>query len=120
AGDGDVTRGEADLESGRTHKLRVLLQSIGRPVAGDREYGNVRGPAGLRRQFVHASSMLIRPPHDDRELQFYAPLPADLRSPLERHRAVRGFSPESLPPQILGGDNPPGVHTESVPAPGRG
>jgi 23S rRNA pseudouridine1911/1915/1917 synthase len=116
---GDFTLVEADLQSGRTHQLRVHFQFIGHPVAGDRTYGNVRGPAGLRRQFVHASSMLIRSPHDDRELQFYAPLPADLRTPLERHRIVRGFTPESLPAQIAGGKNPPGVRTASIPAPGR-
>jgi hypothetical protein len=116
---GDYTLVEADLQSGRTHQLRVHFQFIGHPVAGDRTYGNVRGPAGLRRQFVHASSMRIRSPHDDRELQFYAPLPADLRSPLERHRIVRGFTPESLPEQIVGGKNPPGVRTAQVPAPKR-
>jgi 23S rRNA pseudouridine1911/1915/1917 synthase len=114
---GDFTLVEADLQSGRTHQLRVHFQFIGHPVAGDRTYGNVRGPTGLRRQFVHASAMLIRSPHDDRELQFYAPLPADLRSPLERHRIVRGFTPESLPAQIVGGKNPPGVKTAQVPAP---
>jgi 23S rRNA pseudouridine1911/1915/1917 synthase len=117
---GDFTLVEADLQSGRTHQLRVHFQYINHPVAGDRTYGNVRGPAGLRRQFVHASSMLIRSPHDDRELQFYAPLPADLRSPLERHRALRGFTPESLPEQIVGGKNPPGVHTEQIKVTGRG
>jgi 23S rRNA pseudouridine1911/1915/1917 synthase len=116
---GDFTLVEADLQSGRTHQLRVHFQYINHPVAGDKTYGGVRGPSGLRRQFVHASSMLIRSPHDDRELQFYAPLPADLRTPLERHRAIRGFPPETLPTQILGGKNPPGVRTENVPAPGR-
>jgi 23S rRNA pseudouridine1911/1915/1917 synthase len=117
---GDFTLVEADLQSGRTHQLRVHFQYINHPVAGDRTYGNVRGPIGLRRQFVHASSMLIRSPHDDRELQFYAPLPADLRSPLERHRILRGFTPESLPEQIVGGKNPPGVHTEQIKVTGRG
>ena len=51
---GDFTLVEADLQSGRTHQLRVHFQYIGHPVAGDRTYGNVRGPIGLRRQFVHA------------------------------------------------------------------
>jgi len=116
---GDFTLVEADLQSGRTHQLRVHFQYINHPVAGDKTYGAVRGPVGLRRQFVHASAMTIRSPHNDRELQFYAPLPADLRSPLERHRVLRGFTPESLPAQIEGGKNPPGVHTESIPAPSR-
>jgi len=91
---------EADLQSGRTHQLRVHFQFIGHSVAGDRTYGNGRGPSGLRRQFVHAASMKITSPHDGAEHELFAPLPADLRSPLERLRMIRGFSAESLPPQI--------------------
>ena len=112
---GDFTLVDAELQSGRTHQLRVHFQYIGHPVAGDRTYGNGRGPAGLRRQFVHASSMRIVSPHDGAERQFYAALPGDLRSPLERHRAIRGFSPDTLPEQIEGGKNPPGVREAQVP-----
>jgi 23S rRNA pseudouridine1911/1915/1917 synthase len=97
---GDYTLVEADLQSGRTHQLRVHFQFIGHAVAGDRTYGNGRGPSGLRRQFVHASYMRITSPHDGAEREVYAPLPADLRSPLKRLRAVRGFTPESLPAAV--------------------
>jgi 23S rRNA pseudouridine1911/1915/1917 synthase len=97
---GDYTLVEADLQSGRTHQLRVHFQFIGHPVAGDKTYGNGRGPAGLRRQFVHAASMRIMSPHDNAEHELFAPLPADLRSPLERLRTIRGFSAESLPAQV--------------------
>jgi 23S rRNA pseudouridine1911/1915/1917 synthase len=114
---GDFSLVEADLQSGRTHQLRVHFQYINHPVAGDRTYGNVRGPAGLRRQFVHASSMRIYSPHDGVERQFYAPLPNDLRSPLERHRALRGFASDSLPRQVIGGENPPGVKLEKIAVP---
>ena len=114
---GDFSLVEADLQSGRTHQLRVHFQFIGHPVAGDRTYGNVRGPVGLRRQFVHAASMRIRSPHDDVERQFYAPMPGDLRAPLERLRAIRGFTPESLPQAVIGGQNPPGVAPEKIAVP---
>lgn len=114
---GDFSLVEADLQSGRTHQLRVHFQFIGHPVAGDRTYGNVRGPTGLRRQFVHAASMRIRSPHDDVERQFFAPLPGDLRSPLERLRTLRGFTPESLPQAVIGGKNPPGVTPEKIAIP---
>jgi hypothetical protein len=114
---GDFTLVEADLQSGRTHQLRVHFQFIGHPVAGDRTYGNVRGPVGLRRQFVHASSMKITSPHDGREIELFAPLPADLRSPLERHRALRGFTPDTLPQSVVGGKNPPGVASEPIAVP---
>jgi len=114
---GDFTLVEADLQSGRTHQLRVHFQFIGHPVAGDRTYGNVRGPIGLRRQFVHAASMRIRSPYDNVERQFYAPLPGDLRSPLERLRTIRGFTPESLPASVIGGKNPPGATAEKIAVP---
>jgi 23S rRNA pseudouridine1911/1915/1917 synthase len=117
---GDFSLVEADLQSGRTHQLRVHFQFIGHPVAGDRTYGNVRGPLGLRRQFVHAALMRIRSPHDDVERQFYAPLPGDLRSPLERLRTLRGFSADSLPAAVLGGKNPPGSVQEKIRVPRHG
>lgn len=115
---GEYTLVEADLQTGRTHQLRVHFQFIGHPVAGDRTYGNGRGPSGLRRQFVHASMIRIRSPFDGEERTFYAPLPADLRSPLERLRASRGFTPDTLPEAVLGGPNPPGVIDEVLPLEG--
>jgi 23S rRNA pseudouridine1911/1915/1917 synthase len=114
---GDFTLVEADLQSGRTHQLRVHFQYIGHPVAGDRTYGHVRGPSGLRRQFVHACSMRIRSPHDRVERQFYAPLPADLRSPLERLRTLRGFATEPLPPAVIGAESRQRSDDEGAPAP---
>jgi len=117
---GDYTLVEADLQSGRTHQLRVHFQFIGHPVAGDRTYGNGRGPAGLRRQFVHACYMGITSPHDGAEREFYAPLPADLRSPLERLRTIRGFSAESLPAQVSASGGSQGAAGEPrvMPVPG--
>ncbi|MCC7370410.1 MAG: RluA family pseudouridine synthase [Chloroflexi bacterium] len=117
---GDFTLVDADLQSGRTHQLRVHFQFIGHPVAGDRTYGNGRGPSGLRRQFVHAWSMRIQSPHDGEERRFFTALPGDLRSPLERLRSIRGFGPETLPPSVLGGKNPPSIAGgEVVPVPGQ-
>jgi 23S rRNA pseudouridine1911/1915/1917 synthase len=117
---GDYTLVEADLQSGRTHQLRVHFQFIGHPVAGDRTYGNVRGPTGLRRQFVHAAYMRITSPDDGAEHELYAPLPADLRSPLERLRTIRGFSAESLPAQVTATGGPSGGTSEApiLPVPG--
>ena len=47
---------ELDLVTGRTHQIRVHLEAIGHPVAGDPLYGtgtSRRGPAGLERLFLH-------------------------------------------------------------------
>jgi 23S rRNA pseudouridine1911/1915/1917 synthase len=112
---GDYTLVEADLQSGRTHQLRVHFQFIGHSVAGDKTYGNGRGPSGLRRQFVHASLMRIVSPHDGAMRELFAPLPADLRSPLERLRVIRGFPPETLPEAVTeSGDRASTPESEDV------
>lgn len=54
---------EVRIATGRTHQIRVHAQHIGHPVAGDDKYGEpeanrrLREKAGLRRLFLHASSM---------------------------------------------------------------
>ena len=71
------------LETGRTHQIRVHLQAIGHPVAGDPEYGTP-GLYGLERQFLHASRLAFEHPVSGGPLEVRSPLPADLRDALER------------------------------------
>ncbi len=73
------------LETGRTHQIRVHLQAIGFPVAGDPEYGTV-GLLGLRRQFLHAARLAFTHPVTGEPVVAASPLPADLASALERAR----------------------------------
>ena len=49
------------LETGRTHQIRVHLEAIGHPVAGDPEYGHA-GRLGLTRQFLHARRLAFAHP----------------------------------------------------------
>ncbi len=77
---------KARLETGRTHQIRVHFASIGHPIAGDRTYGTGRGPAGLKRQFVHSHSLRLRSPHDGQERTFVAELPPDLLASVEALR----------------------------------
>ena len=82
---------QADLDTGRTHQIRVHLQAIGHAVAGDEKYGdavfNQRLRAlGLRRLFLHAALVAFRHPQDGRPMRIEAPLPADLQSILTRLR----------------------------------
>lgn len=71
------------LETGRTHQIRVHLQAIGHPVAGDPEYGTP-GLYGLERQFLHATRLAFEHPVSGAPLEVRSPLPADLRDALER------------------------------------
>jgi 23S rRNA pseudouridine1911/1915/1917 synthase len=74
------------LETGRTHQIRVHLQAIGHPVAGDPEYGG-RGALGLQRQFLHATRLAFAHPITGEPIDVGSPLPGDLREAL--HRAER-------------------------------
>ena len=81
------------LETGRTHQIRVHLQAIGHPVAGDPEYGPAApSPAsaalGLERQFLHATRLRFPHPVTGEEVDATSPLPADLGQALDRARAV--------------------------------
>lgn len=71
------------LETGRTHQIRVHLQAIGHPVAGDPEYGG-RGALDLQRQFLHAARLAFAHPVSGAPIDVSSPLPADLREALAR------------------------------------
>jgi 23S rRNA pseudouridine1911/1915/1917 synthase len=69
------------LETGRTHQVRVHLDAIGAPVAGDPVYGADRAVAsalGLGRPALHAARLALRHPVTDTELVVEEPLPDDL------------------------------------------
>ncbi len=70
------------LQTGRTHQIRVHLQSIGHPVCGDRDYGH-KGLYGLERQFLHATRLAFAHPSTGRAVDIVSPLPADLERALE-------------------------------------
>ena len=69
------------LETGRTHQIRVHLEAIGHPVAGDPEYGGA-GAFGLRRQFLHAARLAFDHPFTGERIDVSSPLPADLQAVL--------------------------------------
>ena len=66
------------LETGRTHQIRVHFAAVGHPVAGDAQYGRRARPESLARQFLHAARLGFAHPDDGRQLDFVSPLPPDL------------------------------------------
>ena len=74
------------LETGRTHQIRVHLEAIGHPVAGDPEYGTA-GQLGLTRQFLHAARLAFAHPVSGAPVDVSSPLPPDLQAVLDRLRA---------------------------------
>jgi 23S rRNA pseudouridine1911/1915/1917 synthase len=77
------------LETGRTHQIRVHLQAIGYPVAGDPEYGTP-GLLGLERQFLHATRLAFDHPITGERVEVSSPLPEDLEQALARAESAGG------------------------------
>jgi 23S rRNA pseudouridine1911/1915/1917 synthase len=81
---------ELDLVTGRTHQIRVHLEAIGHPIAGDPLYGSGtarRGPSGLERLFLHAWRLELASPTDGHLIRAEATLPAELEAVLAGLRA---------------------------------
>jgi len=73
------------LETGRTHQIRVHLKAIGHPVVGDSVYGSGRKHASMlaQRQFLHAYQLQFTHPVTGEAIELEAPLPADLQADLD-------------------------------------
>jgi 23S rRNA pseudouridine1911/1915/1917 synthase len=69
------------LETGRTHQIRVHLEAIELPIAGDPVYGR-RGELGLERQFLHATRLAFAHPITGEGVDISSPLPPDLAAAL--------------------------------------
>jgi 23S rRNA pseudouridine1911/1915/1917 synthase len=103
---GIATRLDVELDTGRTHQIRVHLAHAGHPVVGDAVYGGrgkkllSQGPlqrslatallGALPRQALHASELDFPHPMTGGEVRFRSPLPEDLAGALEQLRLAGG------------------------------
>ncbi|MDM5207216.1 RluA family pseudouridine synthase [Cytobacillus kochii] len=74
----DFTLIECQLETGRTHQIRVHMKYIGFPLAGDPKYGP-RKTVEFGGQVLHAGVLGFNHPRTGEYLEFTAPLPADFK-----------------------------------------
>jgi len=74
---------DVQLETGRTHQIRVHLAAVDLPVAGDAVYGRPR-ELDLERQFLHAGRLAFPHPFTEERVEVESPLPPDLAAALER------------------------------------
>ena len=63
------------LETGRTHQIRVHMESIGHPVAGDLVYGRKKPEKGLSGQCLHARELEFTHPRTGERVHLSCPLP---------------------------------------------
>lgn len=87
--DGIATLMDVSIRTGRTHQIRVHAAYAGHPVAGDDKYGDRECNArlrslGLRRMFLHASSVAFRWPDTGARFHAESTLPAELGAVLGR------------------------------------
>ncbi len=86
---GGVSRLELDLETGRTHQIRVHLKAVGHPLVGDPTYGEARWkglPGPVRRPLqtfprpaLHAWRLAFDHPVTGSRIEVQAPVPEDMR-----------------------------------------
>ena len=102
---GYVTLVRCRLETGRTHQIRVHMLSKGHPLFNDERYGGdkvLKGqPSAAYKKFIdncfslcprqalHARTLGFKHPKTGVEMDFEAPLPADMQSLLEKWRGLR-------------------------------
>ena len=75
-----VSHVACQLETGRTHQIRVHLSAIGHPLVGDGTYGGHREGLELGRPFLHAAHLSFDHPVTGARLAFEASLPDDLQN----------------------------------------
>jgi 23S rRNA pseudouridine1911/1915/1917 synthase len=90
----DAALVECQLETGRTHQIRVHMASIGHPLVGDPVYGRARSShrliltqLGFARQALHAADLGFIHPISGEALNFNAPIPFDMQHLLSALRA---------------------------------
>lgn len=78
-----------DIKTGRTHQIRVHAKHLGHPIIGDLTYFNKESlqltrELNVKRQLLHAQSLSITLPGENKQSAFTAPLPADFQAILDK------------------------------------
>jgi 23S rRNA pseudouridine1911/1915/1917 synthase len=74
------------LETGRTHQIRVHMTYLGHPLVGDTFYGSKSPRFHMQRQALHAYRLVFDQPRTGQKLTIEAPMPADIKHLIEELR----------------------------------
>jgi 23S rRNA pseudouridine1911/1915/1917 synthase len=85
-----------DLQTGRTHQIRVHAKHLGHPVVGDPVYGFKKQKFSLDGQLLHAAKLELTHPVSEERMTFFAPLPNDFEEVLQKLCRQFGAEREKL------------------------
>ena len=88
---GNFTHVRLQLETGRTHQIRVHMAYLGHPVAGDIVYGPKKPVPGLNGQCLHARVIGFQHPRDGRYIEIVSDLPPYFTNFLNRLEKTEPF-----------------------------
>lgn len=74
---------KVNIETGRTHQIRVHLAQIGYPIIGDDTYSNGKNEWGIQGQCLHAKSLKFKHPITGKEMFIEAPIPKYFQDVIE-------------------------------------
>ena len=77
---------ELELDTGRTHQIRVHMAYIGHPILGDTVYGNKKPVPGLQGQCLHAVGLKFIHPRTGELVELACGLPEEFEKQLKKYR----------------------------------
>jgi 23S rRNA pseudouridine1911/1915/1917 synthase len=92
---GDFTLVECELETGRTHQVRIHLGEAGTPLCGERVYDRplhgqpLSDKSGAKRPLLHAAYLALDHPATGKRIEWHAEMPKDMNDLVKRLRPPR-------------------------------